>query len=128
MIWALLAIFFLGGGGDNGSGNMLTPESLKQLSARTESVIKDQGREKAAQQTLNNLQMEVKAFEKVFSKSGKQLSKFYEAHDTDGEQLSVILDNLNSDWKSSQQRTLDMRFELKESMTEEEWSALFVTE
>jgi len=40
----------------------------------------------------------------------------------------VILEDLNSSWESSQQSALDLRFKLKESMTEDEWAALFSTE
>jgi hypothetical protein len=32
---------------------------------------------------------------------------------------------LNSGWEASQQRAIDLRFDLKDSMTEEEWAALF---
>ncbi len=126
MIWALLAIYFLGGG--VGSGSMLTSGGVKQLSARTEVVIENPGRAKAAQQTLAKLRKEAKAFEKVFSKSGKKLKKSYKDHDASVGQARVILEDLNSSWKYSQQRALDLRFELKESMTGEEWAALFSTE
>ncbi len=126
MIWALLAIYFLGGG--VGSGSMLTSGGVKQLSARAGLVIEDQERAEVAQQTLAELRAEIKAFEKLFSKSGKQLSKSYKDHDADVGQLRVVLEDLDSGWKFSQQRALDLRFELKESMTEEEWIALLVTE
>jgi len=126
MIWVLLSMYFLSGGAD--SGSMLTSAGVKQLSSRTELVIEDQGRAEAAQQTLAKLRKEVKAFEKVFSESGKQLSISYKEHAADADQALAVLEDLNSAWKYSQQRALDLRFELKESMTEEEWSALFVTE
>jgi hypothetical protein len=94
MIWALLAMYLLGGGG--GSGGMLTTAGVKQLSARAEVVIEDPGREEAAQETLAKLREEVKAFEKLFSKSGKQLIKPYKDHAFDVDQTRVIHENLNS--------------------------------
>jgi len=125
MIWALLAAYFLGGGVGGVSGGMLTPASVKQLSARTEEVIVDSARAEAAQQTLAELRKEVKAFQKTFSKSGKQLNKSYKDHADGGNQALLILDELNSGWEVSQQRAIDLRFELRDSMTEEEWAALF---
>ena len=123
MIWALLAAYFLGGGGL--SGAMLTPASVKQLSVRADEVIVDSARAEAAQQTLTELRQEVKAFQKTFSKSGRQLNKSYKDHADGGNHAQLILDELNSDWVVSQQRAIDLRFELRDSMTEEEWAALF---
>jgi predicted nucleic acid-binding Zn-ribbon protein len=123
MIWALLAAYFLSGGGV--SGGMLTPASVKQLSARTEEVIVDSARAEAAQQTLAELRKEVKAFQKTFTKSGKQLNKSYKDHADGGDDALDILQELNTDWEQAQQRAIDLRFELRDSMTEEEWAALF---
>ena len=128
MIWALLAAYFLGGGVGGASGGMLTPASVKQLSARAEEVIVDSARAEAAQQTLAELRKEVKAFQKTFSKSGKHLDKSYKDHADGGDQALLILDELNSGWQVSQQRAIDLRFELKDSMTEEEWTVLFAAD
>ena len=125
MIWALLAAYFLGGGVGGASGGMLTPASVKQLGTRTEEVIMDSVRSEAAQETLVELRKEVKAFQKTFSKSDKQLKKFYKDHSDGGSQALLVLDELNVDWEVSQQRAIDLRFELRDSMTEEEWAALF---
>lgn len=127
MIWALLAMFFLGGGGGI-SGSMLTTAGVKQLIEQTELVVADPARVEAAQQTLKDLRIEVKAFEKKFAKSGKQLTKSYKDHAADADEVLAILEDLNSGWESSQQRAVELRFELKESLTEEEWAALFANE
>jgi len=126
MIWALLAAFFLGGGIGGVSAGMLTPASVKQLSVRTEEVIVDSARTKAAQQTLTEVRKEVKAFQKTFTKSGKQLNKSYKDHADGGDDALDILQELNTDWEQAQQRAIDLRFELRGSMTEEEWDVLFV--
>ena len=127
MFWALLGMFLLGGGAGV-SGGMLTSAGVKQMSARTEVVIEDPSRAEAAQETLDKLREEVKAYEKMFSKSGKQLIKSYKDHTSSIDRERLIQEDLNSSWKVAQQRALDLRFELKESMTEEEWTALFSTE
>jgi hypothetical protein len=104
---------------------MLTSASVKQLSKETEVVVVEPARAKAAQQTLKALRKEVKAFEKQFSKSGRQLTKSYKDHAADPDQALAVLADLNSGWEVSQQRALDLRFELRDSLTEEEWAALF---
>ena len=125
MIWALLAAYFLCGGVGGASGGMLTLASVKQLSSLAEEVIVDSARAEAAQQTLTELRKEVKAFQKTFSKSGKQLNKSYKDHADGGNYALDVLQELNSGWELSQQRAIDLRFELRDSMTEEEWAALF---
>jgi uncharacterized protein YecT (DUF1311 family) len=126
MIWALLAAYFLSSGGV--SGGMLTPASVKQLSARTEEVIVDSARAEAAQQTLTELRKEAKAFQKTFSKADKQLNKSYKDHADESDQALHILDELNSGWEVSQQRAIDLRFEFRDSVTEEEWAELFAVD
>ncbi len=129
MIWALLAGFLVvafGGGGVN--GGLLTAAGVKQANARLEVVIEDPNRVAAAQETLAQLRTDVKTFEKVFSKSGKELISSYKDHASSIEQERVIQEELNSSWNIAQQRALDLRFELKESMTEEEWTEMFTIE
>ena len=126
MIWALLAMYLLGGSGV--SGGMLTAAGVKQLSARAEVVIEDPSRSESAQETMGKLRKEAKVFEKVFAKAGKQLTKSYKDHASNVDEELAILESLNAGWESSQQHALDLRFELKESMTEEEWAALFSPE
>jgi len=126
MIWALLAMYFLGGGG--ASGGMLTSAGVKQLNEQTEIVVADPTRAEQAQLIIKDLGKEVKAFEKVFARSGRQLNKSYKDHAADVDQALAILDDLNSGWELSQQRALDLRFELRESLTEDEWTALFAGE
>jgi predicted nucleic acid-binding Zn-ribbon protein len=128
MIWALLAAYFLSGGIGGVSGSMLTPAAIKQLSKQVESVVADPARAEAAQQSLVELRKEVKAFEKKFAKSGKQLTNIFKNYAADADQALALFEDLNSDWEVSQQTALDLRFELRDSLTEEEWAALFACE
>ena len=125
MILGLLAMFFLAGGVGGMSGSMLTPESMNELSERADTVILDSARAAAAEQTLAELQKEVKAFQKLFWSSGKQLDKVYNDHADDGDQAQSILDELNADWAVEQKRAVDLRFKLKESVSKQEWAELF---
>ena len=123
MIWALLAAYLLSGGGV--SGSMLTSATVKQLSKQTETVVVEPARAEAARQILAQQRKEVKAFEKLFAKSGSQLTKFYKDHTADADQAQAVLDDLNTSWATAQQRAIDLRFELRDTLTREEWAALF---
>ncbi len=126
MIFALLAAYFLGGGiGGVTGASVLTTAGVNQVSERAKVVIEDPDRSKAAQSTLKDLRNGAKNFQKNFGKSGKQLTKAYADHTAEREQILNILADLNSSWEVSQQRALDLRFELKDSMTEAEWATLF---
>ncbi|MDH3743654.1 MAG: hypothetical protein OES47_00970 [Acidobacteriota bacterium] len=123
MLIALLAAFLLGGGG--ASGAILTPGTVKEIGKQVEAQVSDTARAEAAAETLAKLKVEVKGFEKTFAKSGKGLTKLYKDHGADGDRMQGVLAELNASWEASQQRAIDLRFELKESLTEEEWAAVF---
>jgi len=125
MIWAFLITYFLGGGIGGASGSLLTVPALNQLGEQTELIVSDSPRAEAAQHTLSALGKEAKDFEKIFFRSGRQLNKFYGDHAAEPAQAIALLDDLAADWQAYQQRALDLRFELKSSLTEEEWNQLF---
>jgi hypothetical protein len=125
MIWALLAAYFLGGGAGGISGSALTTASVKQLSEEAELLIEEPDRSDVVQQALKELRKEVEAFDKVFGKSGRQLAKSYKDHGAERDEVQAILADLNSGWETAQQRALDLRFELRDSLTVEEWAVLF---
>ena len=87
-------------------------------------IIVDSERSESAQLILKELRKEAKSFEKVFARSGRQLTKSYKDHAADLADVTEVLSDLNLSWEASQQRALDLRFALRESMTEEEWTAL----
>ena len=126
MIWALLAVYFFGGGAVGGS--MLTPDSVKAMSKRVDDVIVEPERAKVAEENFDALRDEVKSFNKTFRKSGKQLEKLYEDHSSDTETMLVALHDLNVEWDAAQSRAIDLRFELKDSMSAVEWAAVVSVE
>jgi hypothetical protein len=127
MIWALLAWYFFGGGGAV-SGTILTSSGVDDISEQVAIVVEDETRRQSAQQTIKGLKKELKAFEKSFAKSGRKLSKLYEDHADNREEALAILAELNSEWKAGQESALDTRFALRDTMTEDEWAAVFGNE
>lgn len=125
MLMAMLAAYFLSGGLAGVSGSTLTAAVVKQLSEQVQTIVAEPARLDAARETLKVLGKEVKVFEKMFRRSGRQLTKSYKDHAADRDEALSILADLNAGWERSQQRALDLRFELRGSLSEEQWSALF---
>ena len=123
MLAALLVAFLLGGGGV--AGGILSTGTVKQIGKQVEAAVQDPARAATAAETLGALKAEIKGFEKSFARSGKDLGKLYKNHGADAEAMLAVLDDLNAGWEASQRRAIDLRFELKESLTAEEWAAVF---
>ena len=121
MIWALLAIYFLGGGM---GGSVLTTDAIKAMNKRVDDVIVDSAKAKAIGNDLDSLRAEVKGINKIYSKSGKELTKIYKDHAVGAENMIIVMDQLNVEWDAAQQRAIELRLKLKDSMTAEEWSAI----
>ena len=124
MIWAFLAWYFLGGTASGGA--ILTSAGVAELQQQVVVVVADKARAKAATAILNDLKKDVKAFERAFGKSGKQLNRLYADHVDNRLQAQEIFDGLNAAWGAEQGRALDARFALRDALAEDEWAALFV--
>ena len=122
MIWALLAMYFLGGG--SAGGTMVTSDMVKEMGKQVDVVIQDPIRAQAAEDNIDAMRDEIKAFNKKFSNSGKALEKLYKDHDSGAQEMLATLDILNTEWDAAQNRALDLRFALVDSITQEEWAAI----
>ena len=122
MIWALLAIYILGGGGAGGA--ILTADAVEQMSERVQMVIEDPTRAQMAEENLDALHDEIEAFNEIYSDSGKELEKLYSDHESSSYLLLVALVSLNTKWDAAQKRGLDLRFELRDSLPQAEWSKI----
>ena len=124
MIWALLAWYFFGGASGIGA-NLLTLQVLSDLSDKVEVTVVDTDRRDHALETLGVLKKDVRRFKMKFVRSGRQLNKLYKDHSAHPDDALVILDSLNSDWEARQSQALDSWFELRRTLTEDEWNQLF---
>lgn len=118
----LLMSLLLGGGGL--SAGVLTPAAVKEIAQRVQASVGDTERVEAAAAVLRQLRSEVKAFDKIYGKD-KQLTRLYRDHGAEAAAMLDALDELNAEWEASQTRILDLRFELLEILTAEEWAEVF---
>ena len=128
MFWAFMYWYFFGGGAAGISAGALTPTAVRELGERVAIVVEDPARAAAAQAMLKDLRKEAAAFEKKFTATGKAVSRSYRDHAADRAEIEAVLDQLNRDWERGQERALDIRFELREQLTREEWAALYSKE
>jgi uncharacterized small protein (DUF1192 family) len=128
VFWAFMYWYFFGGGAAAIDAGALTPASVEEMSERIAIVVEDPARVEAAQATLGALRKEVLAFEKEFTASGRAVTRSYRDHAADRAEIEAVLDALNQDWERGQERALDLRFELRERLTREEWAALYETD
>ena len=127
MFWAFMYWYFVGGGAGSINAGVLTPAAVEALSDRVAIVIEDPARAEAVRSTLHDLKREIVAFERKFAATGNTIRRSYRDHVADRAELEAALDELNREWQRGQERVLDLRFELRNRLTREEWSSLYST-
>ena len=125
MFWAFMYWYFFGAGAGGIEAGALTPAAVEELSERVAIVVEDPARAEAAKLPLAELKAEVSAFQKKFTASGTAISRSYRDHEADSAEIEAVFDQLNRDWEKGQERALDLRFELRDQLTREEWAALY---
>ena len=123
MLIAMLTVFLLGGGLLGGS--MVTPADVEVISERVGSIAENPEREATVQQILDELRVEVEEFDQVFIESGDSLRDMYLDHEVAAWQMQRSLELLNLEWYEFQHRGLKLRYRLRESITANEWAAVF---
>ena len=123
MLIAMLTAFLLGGGLLGGS--MVTPADVDLINERVELLVENPERARSAQQVLDELKTEVEGFNQIFFDSGDSLRDMYLDHEAAARQMQRSLESLNLKWYESQQRGLKLRDRLRESITADEWAAVF---
>jgi hypothetical protein len=128
VFWAFMFWYFFGGGAGGINAGALTPATVEELSDRVAIVTEDPARAEAAQSILEDLRTDVVAFDKKSAAAGISVRRAYRDHAADRAEVEAALDQLNRDWERGQERVLDLRFELREQLTREEWVALYSEE
>ena len=85
-------------------------------------------RRDSALDSIKALDTLIEQSEKTNSDSLKTLRSLYEDHSSASDQLLDVVEKFAVDWQSLQSRVLDYQFEIKDSLTEEEWTQIFSAE
>ena len=122
MLIALMTILFLGGS----TSGML--DFLGDTKDTVETVMPTDDRQKAALDTVKAMKKKAEALNKQVRRSSKNLSKVLKTDnvtDADIEAIWSVYYTARSQYSSDM---LDLRYELKEQLSREEWSQIFPVE
>jgi hypothetical protein len=122
MLIAIITILFLGGGASTG-----WLYDFGDMKAQTKAVIADDERKDAALDVVKEFKARSKAENKRLKALSKQVKNAVTVADVEGNDAQVVylgnelLDNTRSYYKD----LLDLRFELKQNFTRDEWAAAY---
>ncbi len=122
MLIALITIMLLGGG----SSAVLSFVADTQDSVKT--VLPKGERQKAALGTLKGMKKRTNAHQQHLKKAGKNLFKALEGSDPGEPEIEELWAVHFTEVEEFNRDLLDLRFELRDQLTREEWNAVFSTE
>jgi esterase/lipase superfamily enzyme len=119
MLIALLTILFLGGG-NTGTLNFIadTQDTVKV-------VMEKDDRRKEALSTLKAIEKRTKAHNKMVKGTSKDLNKALAIKDTSQADIDTIWHRYFAQREAYNRDVLDLRFQLKDQLTREEWQQVF---
>jgi hypothetical protein len=119
MLIALFTIMLLGG---TPSGMLV---ELSLIQDNIEAVMVKDDRRKAAQDVVKKMEKRTKDQNKQVGKYAERLDEALSNHDFSTADIDKLWSKYHSLRSNYQRRMVDLRFELKEHITREEWQELF---
>jgi septal ring factor EnvC (AmiA/AmiB activator) len=119
MLIALFTILLLGGTSSTLLGEISDVQDNIKL------VMPKNDQRKAAQGILKQMQKTTEARNKQVGKSSKQLNKALADHEFDASEIDRMWSEYHETRKNFQMEIIDLRFELKEHISREEWKEIF---
>ena len=123
MLAALLAGYLIFSGGGGFAAKLFG----KDTQATVREVVSDPARAAAATETLKQGQKDLEAIGKEFEKIAKAFSKADEAQSAGLDELTPFMQQASEQRRVTQKKSLDRLFELRQTLTKEEWSKVFAT-
>lgn len=119
MLIAIFTILFLGGS----STGLL--EYIGETEDNIKVVMEKDDRRKAALGNVKDMQKRTKARNKQVKKAQKELSKTLANHDVTMADIDAVWDIYFVEVETYNKDMLELRFELRDRLTREEWQAVF---
>ena len=120
MLIALFTIFVLGGGGSFGP-MVFIDEAMDN----TKTVIVDKDRQKEVKASLKAMKDRSKDYVSTVRDAIKGLTPTSNPHDTNAEELDAFWAEIFEQNARYTSDIIDMRFELRDQLSREEWEAMF---
>ncbi len=122
MLIALITMMLLGGG----SAGLLG--YIAEARGNVKTVMERDDRRKAALATLKDMKKRTNARDKQVKKSSKELAAALSQSDINDADLDAIWDHYIAEVNQHNYDMLDLRFQLKDQLTREEWQQVFPVE
>jgi len=120
MIAALIAILFLGGGMDSA-----VLDFVGYIRGSVNEVVVDEERRTEARATLKTMKKLTNAHLKANQKAFKSLLAELSESETDAQAVEGLWENYYKSVGSYNEQMIDLRFELRDSLTRDEWQQIF---
>ena len=122
MLIVLFTILFLGGG----STGLL--DYIGEAEDSVKVVVEDDERRKWALETVSEMKKRTRVRNKSIKASRKSLSRALGNPDVTMAEIDVIWDDYFDDVESYNAKLVDLRFELRNRLTRDEWEQIFSSE
>ena len=120
MLIALITILFLGGGLENA-----VLDYVGYIQGSIDEVVLDGERQSDAKATLKTMKQLTSAHAKSNEKAFVALFDEMSELDANGDAVNAIWDVYYQDVESYNEQMIDLRFQLRDSLTRAEWEAIF---
>jgi hypothetical protein len=117
MLIALYTIFVLGGGGSG------TLDFIADFSDTVEVVVENDEDQKAALSTLKAMKKLTSSYDKDYKSASKDLN--IAASSDDSAAIDAAWEGLQHQRRAYDSSMIDLRFELRDQLTREEWQSIF---
>jgi hypothetical protein len=117
-VTAVLLLFGLGHGDDQAG-------ALDQLGTLTAGHISDDIRAKQVAAVVQEMQTELERFDREHARLVEKLLLLDRNYRADTAEYRYVTRELNTLWRNTENTLVDLRFEMRNAMTRDEWKAVF---
>ncbi len=123
MIWALLAVMFFGGGVQDA-----VLDDIKETKGVVSDLVEDKSRRSDINATLSEMKKRSKQRNKSAKQAFKELQGEMAEHDINEAGIDAVFDNYLASLHAYNNDMIDLRFQLRDQLSREEWAVLFPAE
>jgi hypothetical protein len=124
LIAALTTLFLLVfTGGSGGDRDILA--TITRIEPAVQACVKDSARAGRGARIAREMRSELKAFMDQVKKDREAFLEVDARHETTEDDLWKVFRASTTTWETYEHRLIELRFTLKETLTREEWKALF---
>lgn len=118
VITMIASLFGFGATGDS-------LEMIQKLTNQVQRVVVDEDRRSDALDALNQATAELNAFNERLPMFESRFNALDANYYATPDQFASLFADLDAEWHATEMRLIDLRFELRDALTEGEWNTIF---